>query len=165
MTTIAYDGFSVCSDSLFRAARGDSTYGPKTVQIRGAIIGFAGDWDAAVKYRRRLLSGEQTLRDFLLAGLDLEDRRDSGASTSIDIMVVTPQQIFYNGYNEFVELRGRNYHAIGCGAQFALSAMALDKTSRVGVEVASLLDSGTGGDIVEEWFTSADIAEAGRIEL
>lgn len=165
MTTIAYDGHSVCSDSLFLAARGDRTYGPKTVRIPGAIIGFAGDWDAAVKYRRRLLAGEQPLQDFLLAGLDLEDRRDSGVSTSIDIMVVTPLQIFYNGYNEFVELRGRGYHAIGCGAQFALSAMALNKPSRIGVEVASLLDNSTGGDIAEESFTADEIAAAVRIEL
>ena len=77
-----------------------------------------------------------------------------------DMLLVTPQQLFLIAGGSVVEIKHRNFHAIGSGGEYALGAMSAGCDARKALEVAALIDAFTGGDIeTAPEFTSEEIAK------
>lgn len=134
MTTIAWDGKTLASDTL--AVSGG--YVKRRVQKifrldNGDLFAAAGGYDELLSAYRYLNTSEDmkpTLEDFV--GLLI--RAVDGKAYRLEAAMV-PSPIL------------EPFHALGSGRDFAMMAMHLGKTAREAVELAMLFDAHTGGVI------------------
>lgn len=138
MTTIAFDGVSICADTLVTAGGWRYCYSNKILRLAdGSLLAFAGDLAD---------------RGPILAWVESGCQADAKPDVSEDV------------YFECLWLRGRipwiiddklNPYEVsapctaGSGAEFAATAMMLGLSSREAVQVAIKMDTRSGGDIQE----------------
>jgi len=130
MTTVVCTRDAMASDSQLS---GDYRASAKKVwKVDGNIVGIAGQYAPCVQFVR-WLKGE------------LEEEPDMD---NVDAMVVTKDGriLHYNGTIDPFEVDDE-FSAIGSGAQAALAAMHLGAGLERAIEVASLVDVGTGGKV------------------
>lgn len=144
MTTIAFDGKSLCSDSLLSV--GDMRLG--SVQkvfkevVEGRVVLYAGsgnhaNWHAAMNW---LVDREGDCPVF-----------DSDSDNDFTLIEVTgPFTAFYYGPSMRLTPAPLPYVVAGSGEAYALAALTLGKTAREAVELAIKLDCSSGGEIQEE---------------
>lgn len=132
MTTIAFDGKTLASDSLVTCDGmicGDVT---KIHRIDGGYIGCAGDLSdiASVVYWLQGTSDKPKDVSVFSAIIVLDD----GRAFEMDERMVRFQCAIPN--------------AVGSGAKYALTAMKLGKSASEAVEVAISMDIYSGGEVV-----------------
>lgn len=153
MTTIAFDGKTIVSDSYMDAS-GIKMFAPYKVWqegisphdgIRGwkAFIGVAGEYAYAMKYKAKTLlceGGE-------LLPLDEADMQHISAMAVVCTDGIAPEIHVATITGQWMPYHGREKHAIGSGRDFALAAMHCGKSALEAVEVARHFDTGTGGAV------------------
>lgn len=133
MTTIAFDGKSLCADT--RSTAGGFPYALiKAYQLKdGRLYAGTGSAEESKAVQLWLESGGEkpTVKDYvgIVVGADgsiwrYEDKL-------VPFQVTAP------------------FHAIGSGRDYAIAAMHMGKTAREAVELACLYDVYTGGPITE----------------
>lgn len=153
MTTIAFDGEVIASDSYMDAS-GIRMFAPYKVWregisphdgIRGwkAFIGIAGEYAYALKYKAKTLlceGGE-------LLPLDEADMQHISAMAVVCTDGIDPEIYVATITGQWMSYPGRDKHAIGSGRDFALAAMHCGKSALEAVEIAAHFDTGTSGPI------------------
>lgn len=153
MTTIAFDGKTLASDS-------QATSGGMVVSTREQKLFIGGDW---------LINGQKVLA-FGLAGdcgvehelfnvlsCDLDFMSEFSAHISFSALAVTGNDESYFLWKDKDSTRvviSRNYGhaAIGSGSTIAITAMHLGKTAAEAVKVATELDTLSGGSVNKVYF-------------
>jgi hypothetical protein len=149
MTTIAWDGMTLASDSLAdnNGLRNTTTKLHRGVLVDGVpfLLGAAGEnaWSNMLHAWVKTLD----LRGLQHATYphqnnDGPDRNDPAA-----ILILGERGVYYKGGAVWVRLEGRAFHAVGSGRDFALAAMHLGKTAEEAVELAIEFDCYSGGPI------------------
>lgn len=133
MTTIAFDGTHVASDSLISCNGMIYGYTKKIFQVRGGWLATSGSLDdvelAKNWFENGCLENEKpSLNDFVGLFIPHEGEPKEFSARLIPTFVVLP-------------------YAIGSGACFAYSAMKLGKTAIESVEFACEIDLLSGGKI------------------
>lgn len=133
MTTIAYDGKTLAADS--RATSSGMPY--KVVKIftlaDGSLFAGSGDYGQIIAVKEWL---ENT------------DSQKPNAADFAGLLVTSDGVLF-----RIEETLGRlpvheAFHAIGSGRDFAMAAMHCGRTAREAIEIASLYDVFTGGEVM-----------------
>lgn len=102
----------------------------KLRQWKDGPIGAAGDWHQILKFYEALEIGGE---------IDSE--------WDIEVLQLQPSGLFIYGASLKPYPIKDKFYAIGSGAAYALTAMALGKSPREAVEIAARFDPGTGGEI------------------
>lgn len=135
MTTVAWRGNVLAADSCLTHGTVQGKV-EKTLRVRGAAYGFAGDV-AAIAAVIKLLK----------AGTPLEKIKVRG---EYECLILTPTGCYLAQKNmDPFRLEG-DYWAIGSGAEIALGAMYAGSTARKAVEAAVEHDSGSQGPVI--WY-------------
>lgn len=134
MTTIAADARAGVMVSESKCSDGN-VWVPmtKVFRIGGGLFGFAGtvvDRERWLKWHRNGRKGARPKMDDFIA---LHLREDGQL-----------YEISSDGLEMLIE---RGFTAIGSGAKAAIAAMILGHDAKAAVEVACLVDAGSGGDI------------------
>lgn len=155
MTTVAFDGNTLCADTKLVTASGQILYRSKLVQGFGYRAACCGDVGVSRWMQSQLKVGQP-----LHAVLSNWPRLGTADDAQADMLLVTPQQLFLIAGGFVVEIKHRNFHAIGSGGEYALGAMSAGCDARKALEVAALIDAFTGGDIeTAPEFTVEEIAK------
>jgi len=147
MTTIAYDGKSLASDS--RSCIGGMIYEEDAQKIfteRGpfAVLGIAGDYQAAMDVMDMI--GEFTNIEHI-RGIPPEE------IGNVSILAVTKDgRLWSYAGSASCELRGDRPFAVGSGSDFAIAAMDLGKSAKEAVEYAATRDPNTNSVTQVETF-------------
>jgi len=135
MTTIAADAKRglMAADSM--TSTSDSWWPSTKVHRAGdALIGGAGE--AAV------------IRQFVAWYSDGQRLPKPRLSDTFCALVLNPDGLFYWASNLVPEPIERGYHAIGSGGNAALGAMLAGANVKKAVEIATQVDTGSGGEVV-----------------
>jgi len=122
VTTIAYDGSSVCADRYW-----GSCYGDKLTIVENKIIGFTGPARMYTRVVEYFTSGGE------------EPDIDNDEVLVVDIE--SGQAVLYTGKMDPLEMDCPV--AVGSGYAFAMGAMATGATAEEAIKIASLYDPGT----------------------
>lgn len=143
MTTIAFDGKSLCSDSLLSV--GEMRLGAVQKvfrkKVEGRVVLYAGagnhaNWYAAMNWLVQ--------RDGDCPVFDLDSENDFTL-----IEVTGPYTAFYYGPSMRFTPAPLPFVVAGSGEAYALAALTLGKTAREAVALAIKLDCASGGEIQE----------------
>ncbi len=130
MTTIAYDGVSLASDSQVGGAYLDGGI-KKVVKIGKSYFGAAGHLESMTLFFKWLREGGD------------KPKIDSDSFEGIE---VRGKSVYWWG-DALTPCRIRAPAAIGSGVQFAMGAMLAGATAKEAVKIAAKLDGGTGRTI------------------
>lgn len=129
MTTIAYDGISIASDSQVGGAYLDGG-NKKVIRAGKSYFGVAGALEDQVAFFAWHRGGEKPkVSDDNFEGIEVRGK-----------------SVYWWGSN-LVACKIRAPAAIGSGTQFAMGAMLAGATAKEAVKIAAKLDSGTGRSI------------------
>lgn len=133
MTTIAFDGKSLCADT------------------RGTSGGFPFTNDKAYRLKDgRLYAGSGDAQDCEAVRVWLESGGEKPTVKDFVGMVIGADGSILHYEDNLVPFQvTTRFHAIGSGRDYAIVAMHMGKTAREGVELACLYDVYTGGLITE----------------
>ena len=81
------------------------------------------------------------------AGMDINDRDELSEGDAFHALLLTHDGLFFFEEDWIANKVERGFHAIGTGGGPALAAMFCGKTPKRAVEIASKIDSGTGGPV------------------
>ena len=143
MTVIAYRDGVLAADRF--AVAGGVIWCHKTKIVRragdGALIGTAGSGPIGERYKAWFLAGGDALRRPSLSQMLDGEAHSAGA------LVVRADGTVEEHCDLAVEIREGAFHAIGCGAVFALAAMEMGASAARAVEVACRFDVHCGGGV------------------
>jgi ATP-dependent protease HslVU (ClpYQ) peptidase subunit len=151
VTTVAYDGTTMASDSL-----ASDNWGLRDSQIKiwhneNLLIGYAGEFGHLYAWRRRLDALDavqtQTIEHLLDAGYPGYHKDDN--NPQILIVNRADGRAYKLTHGQFTPINDHKFYSIGSGQDFARTAMHLGKTAREAIEIAFLFDNNTGGKILE----------------
>lgn len=130
MTTVVCNRTEMASDSQLTGAHKASA--KKVWKHKGACVGIAGEYVACVQFVKWLMGKSE----------------DAPEMEDVDAMVLTRDGriLHYNGSIEPFEIDDE-FGAIGSGSQAAIAAMYMGASPDKAIEVASLVDPGTGGKV------------------
>ena len=135
MTTIAADcrkGVMAC-DSM--TSTSDSWWpSTKVYRVPDALIGGAGD--------------AASVRQFVAWFADGQRNPKPKLSDNFCCLVMTKEGLFYWASNLVPEPIERGFHAIGSGGNAALGAMLAGASVQKAVEIACMVDTSSGGEVV-----------------
>lgn len=143
MTTIAFDGVSLCADTL--VTEGDARVGYQRKIHRWKAAGV----DHLAAYAGHLTACHLAL-DWVKKGMKKRQRPVWDYDADFEIILVRDKEVLI--LDETFHLRpGYTPYTLGSGAAYALAALHLGKSAREAVELACKLDIGSGGEIHEEF--------------
>lgn len=143
MTTIAYDGVSLCADTLITQDGTRVGYQRKLHRWRAKGI------DHVAAYAGHLAVCHLAL-EWLKVGAKKKSKPVWDYDADFEIILIRDKEVLV--LDETFTLRpGFTPYTSGSGAAFALAALHLGKTAREAVELAIKLDSASGGEINEEF--------------
>lgn len=131
MTTIAFDGKTMAGDSLVDGAMYVRYNFKKVRKIGDKIIGCSG-----------IAQENELVFEYFSKNMD------KPKLTDVSGLIYSNDKI-YKFEDNLVLMSIEAPVAVGCGAAIAMAAMMCGKTAREAVEIASVLDIYTGGDIIE----------------
>lgn len=135
MTTIAYDGTTMASDSKAGVCH---RYNYKIRKCKnGIVVGGAGDMDA-VELVYRAIESEGKVVDVDMSLLKPE--------ANLECIIVDGENV-YRMFDTGIAIRHDAPLAAGSGAEIALGAMLAGANAEKAVEIAELYDEGTGGQV------------------
>ncbi len=154
MTTIATNGFTVCSDS--RRTMGQEIIDNSSIKIvvkQGKVFAFTNDFGVA-----------PFLVEWYLRGADPKEFPKEGKEPDGRLLVMEPERIM--SYSNAMPY-GEPFpypQAFGSGATYAMGAMAAGASPWEAIEIASRLDAYTGGPIqqvnlAQAWGVQKEAAE------
>lgn len=140
MTVIAWDGHTLAADK-----RGENSSFARTVtKIRrfpdGSIGGCSGDAHDAAELLDWYASGANP------DALPARQKADKDSATALLVVTRKGELLHFNGGAFPITIEDKTF-AMGCGRDYAITAMHLGKTAREAVEVACLFDLGCGNGI------------------
>jgi ATP-dependent protease HslVU (ClpYQ) peptidase subunit len=151
MTTIAWDGKTLAGDR--RISSGTVVYTSTKVRLTadGRLIGATGDYGVCI-----------ALLDWLENGGKRPECQDSDRwASALEIM---PDGTIWMHNRETRWKVEDEFVAVGSGRDYAMAVMALGHSARVGVEIASRFDPGTGNGVDELRFrATADRQDGGEV--
>lgn len=133
MTTVAWDGETLASDSQVQDHHICPDPYQKLYRVGGAIIGCAGsvtEWTQAVEWLR--------------AGASPEFKPKL---TDISLLLVRANGRAFYLEGDLVPMRAGKLAAVGTGSGFALAAMLAGASAPEAVRIACRLDVGSGGRV------------------
>lgn len=132
MTTIAFNSYSIAADRLITEYNSRVGFTTKIHKIGGALCGFCGSSAQAQKFF-----------DWVRTGM--KGRCPDISEDSEGVILTWDRRIHFEekGPVSFPP----SFGAIGSGSRFALGAMSAGALPREAVEIASLFDLFTGGDV------------------
>lgn len=133
MTTIAWDGRTLASDSMTTGTFVMHNH-VKILNVNGDLIGFAGGVQCGEAFFNWYKSGCPTEKP------DLEDDFEG-------VVIRKGKCYFLAKTLVMVEVKTKKY-ALGAGAQFAMAALHCGKTAVEAVKVAIRLNHESGGKVV-----------------
>lgn len=143
MTTVAFDGISICADTLI--TDGDAKAGYQSKIHRWT----SGGVDHIASYAGHLTACHVAL-SWIKEGMKKKSRPVWDYETDFEIILIKNKEVWV--MDETFHLRpGYTPYTLGSGAAYALAALHLGKSAREAVELAIKLDSGSGGEINEEF--------------
>lgn len=146
MTTVAFDGRFMASDSLATDSWGLKEYtGEKITVLPGMLIGAAGESGQIRRWLREVRKlptvDAQMILDY---GYPTYNKDSDDPSL---MLFVSRGSTLYRCVSGMWVPTSRLFHAVGSGRDYALAAMACGKTAHEAVQIAMAFDNGTGGDI------------------
>ncbi|MEO1658261.1 MAG: hypothetical protein AAFR65_11095 [Pseudomonadota bacterium] len=137
MTTIAWDGTTLASDSQ---GSGSFIYenGPKVFEHNGCLYGIAGDREAV----------EQAVRWIKASNLDPSSGEPPNLQTeNVGGLMINPQGECFVFEKRLIPFEVSTPHAEGSGQRFAMGAMLAGATAEDAVRIAIELDQESGGTV------------------
>lgn len=142
MTTVAWDGKTMASDSLATDAWGlKEEVFDKILSGKDFLAGTAGEKGGITRWWKEVAS--LSFWEVVEYGYPEFDRDTNDPS----IVLVNKWNIYRHANGVFVEMQ-RRFHAVGSGRDYALAAMRCGKSAAVAVKIAMEFDNGTGGRII-----------------
>lgn len=138
MTTIAYDGKTICADSLVTAGGVRKGAMVKIVKTRNGWVACAGALTACVR-----------VVDWITDGADVTTTPALSEDEEFQCLWVDRKRKVWYVDGAFTPYPAWVPSAIGSGADFALAALTLGIDARGAVELGIKLDCYSGGDIQE----------------
>lgn len=138
MTTIAFDGVSVCADTRIVAGSAIAGYHRKVFRLDSGIVALCGDYTAG-----------HILLDWVRDGAKPRKKPTMLTEASFELLWVRPDGAFTLD-EELHPVPALIPYAAGTGADFAMAALHLGYSARQAVELACKLDTNSGGEIHEE---------------
>jgi hypothetical protein len=135
MTTIAADAKRglMAADSM--TSTSDSWWpSTKIHRVEGALIGGAGESAAIRQFVSWYADGQRLPKPKL--------------ADSFCVLVLSKEGLFYWASNLVPEPIERGFHAIGSGGNAALGALLAGANVKRAVEIATQVDTGSGGEVV-----------------
>jgi hypothetical protein len=135
MTTIASDAKRglMAADSM--TSTSDSWWpSTKIHRVEGALIGGAGE--------------AASIRQFVTWYSDGQRMPKPKIADNFCALVLNAEGLFYWASNLVPEPIERGFHAIGSGGNAALGALLAGANVKRAVEIACLVDTGSGGEVV-----------------
>lgn len=141
MTTIAFDGVTICYDSCittdsFPLAAIDL---PKAQLISGYYLCCSGKLDSCIKLFKDF-SSCSSLEDWLERKPDLKYQ-----DTDVMLIRKVDGKIFMHSETTFIPIKNKLW-AVGSGAKYAIGAMAAGATAEHAVHIANYFDPYTNID-------------------
>lgn len=144
MTTIAFDGTCIASDTLAVDGYGLKNYIEKVYQGIDFYMAGAGTHHQIEVYWKSLPEDCKML-DVLAFGYPDYKREEN--NNAIMLVSKETKEIYKLAGSVFTKVR-RGYHAIGSGRDYALAAMYCGNRAATAVKVAMEFDNDTGGEII-----------------
>lgn len=136
MTVIAWDGTTLAADKRSVSSGLASTV-TKILKINGSLIGASGDFDECKKLEKWFKSGDLS-----------EEAYPKGLKGDTTLLVISPTgQIRLHRDSYLFMTFEDSYCAIGCGRDYALSALSLGMTAAEAVAHACKFDVYCGNGI------------------
>lgn len=143
MTTVAFDGRTMASDTLATDAWGmKEEVRDKILRGSDFLVGGSGEHGAIKRWWAQVCHFD--LEQVLAYGYP-----DYNADSNDQHIMIAGEsgRIWRHVMGGFFEC-SRRFHAVGSGRDYALAAMALGKTAEEAVRLAMTFDNGTGGDVI-----------------
>ena len=142
MTTIAWDGKTMASDTLATDYWGmKEVVTNKILTGKDFLLGCAGEHGQIMQWWRGI--SNFTAQELLDVGYTPYCRDSNDPS----MVLVCEHGVFRHVSGIFAKV-SRPYHAVGSGREYALMAMRLGKSASEAVALAIEFDVNTGGEIV-----------------
>lgn len=142
MTTVAWDGKTMASDSLATDAWGlKEEVFDKILAGNGFLVGTAGEKGGIHRWWKSIEG--MKFCEVVEFGYPEFNRDNNDPS----IMLVDKWNLMRHVSGVFVEMQ-RRYHAVGSGRDYALAAMRCGKSASVAIKIAMEFDNNTGGRII-----------------
>lgn len=140
MTTIAFSGKIMASDTQLSSDDAHWTNCDKIKKVKGWLIGAAGGWDTTEAFMNRF--DPINVKNKHIALLPEKDKE-------FEALMVSPKgQIFYvEDGGSIGPLRTKGFIAIGSGAKVAMAAMEMGASATEAIRIAMKYDVYTGGRI------------------
>lgn len=123
----------MAGDTQLTDEGGPLSHGRKVFKHKGSCIGIAGTYADCLKFMRWFKGNRKE---------PLKKMGDVSA-----LMLTSEGNIFYFDGDAHPYKMTDPFMAIGSGAEAAMGAMHMGATPKIAVEVASEVDSGTGGNV------------------
>ena len=147
MTTIAFKNHVLAADTMITDRGGAFGAAKKIWRQKNDIrIGVAGDAAFIDRIQRGLAHVDAlTAEDFALEAVKILREYDEKEAPDVDILVVSSGLNFsVDWYGILLVQDAQNGLAIGSGSKFAKAAMMAGASATEAVEIAAILDHGTG---------------------
>lgn len=141
MTTIAFDGKTLCVDTLAVDGTGLPSQVTKLIVQRGFAWALAGDRAQSSRFQKAI--GGLCLNAVLDAGYAAYKKDEDDPN----ILIVACGGVAYKHMSGFFVPVRESFCATGSGRDFALAAMHLGKSAKEAVMIASLFDVYTNGKV------------------
>lgn len=138
MTTIAYDGKSLCADTLITVGGERVGYRNKLVRKGDFVFAYCGDVSVGL-----------AVGHWLLDGAKAKLRPEIPADGEFEIVLVSPREVLVCT-EDLLPYSWYGSYAAGSGASFARAAMAMGAAAKEAVLLAMKLDCYSGGEVTEE---------------
>jgi hypothetical protein len=141
MTTIAFDGKTLCADTLAVDGTGLPSQVTKLIVQRGFAWALAGERSQCIRLQKAI--GGLSLNAVLDAGYAAYKKDEDDPN----ILIVSSSGVAYRHTSGFFMPVREPFCATGSGRDFALAAMHLGKSAKEAVMVASVFDVYTNGKV------------------
>ena len=142
MTTIAFDGHEMASDTLAVDGWGQINSVDKLFRGKDFLAGGSGSYGLLKRWWKNTRT--LALHELLAQGYPdyVKDTNDPGL-----MLVSTVSGVVYTHTAGEFMLISRRYHAIGSGRDYALAAMHLGRSASEAINLTMLFDVNTGGSV------------------
>lgn len=138
MTTLAFDGKSICADTLVTSGSGRVGYQRKLYKTPVGILAYCGE-----------LTPCRMVLDWAMKGLKKKHKPNlAGFDADFEVLVVSKKGVLVIDPMLYPYPANAPYTA-GSGAEYAMAALHMGKTAREAVALACRLDAYSGGEIHE----------------
>lgn len=138
MTTIAFDGVSICADTLVSSDGVRMGHAEKIIKTKNGVVACSGDMATCAK-----------IVDWIGKGASKKRLPALTSDEDFNVLWIDKKKRAWHIETSLVPFRACVPCAEGSGSDFALAAMTAGMNARKAVELAIKLDCYSGGEIQE----------------